>query len=66
MNIQVGDKIRYRVPADPRKVGEMTVNTIITDWYGPVEWFTEDVVTDPYNDEYGYVTRNEIIEVIKQ
>lgn len=62
--IEKGDIVRYRKPADPNIIEEMTVKTIITEFFGdPVEWFTDEVDTDDY--DFGYITREDIVEVIK-
>ena len=62
--IEKGDIVRYRKPADPNVIEEMTVNTIVTDFFGSrVEWFTDEVDTDVR--EFGYITRKDIVEVIK-
>lgn len=62
--IEKGDIVRYRRPADPSIIEEMTVKTIITEFFGSqVEWFTDEVDTDDC--DFGYITREDIVEVIK-
>ena len=62
--IEKGDIVRYRKPADPDIIEEMTVKTIITEFFGKqVEWFTDEVDTD--DGDFGYITREDIVEVIK-
>lgn len=61
--IEKGDVVRYRRPADPNIIDEMTVVNIITEFFGdPVEWFTD---TDELDDDFGYITREDIVEVLK-
>lgn len=61
--IEKGDIVRYKRPADPSIIEEMTVKTIITEFFGsPVEWFTDE---DELDDSFGYITREDIIEVLK-
>ncbi|WP_296865076.1 hypothetical protein [uncultured Methanobrevibacter sp.] len=62
--IEKGDIVRYRRPADPSIIEEMTVRTIITEFFGSqVEWFADEVDTDDC--DFGYITREDIVEVIK-
>ena len=63
--IKKGDIVRYKNAID-HDVRSMKVNSIITKYFGdPVEWYTDSIVDDPDNDCFGYVARDEIVEIIR-
>lgn len=61
--IEKGDIVRYKRPADPNIIDEMTIKNVITEFCGdPVEWFIDE---DAGDDNFGYITREDIVEVLK-